>query len=226
MSLKREYIIGTTLGRLVLPMYIWACPNILAIEPSSEFDPFLSNYTGFSFCLSRSRMGHRSTALFMSSSLDPFAPGHASYPNLLHSSAASRPIRTHQRESVGLLPALASSRYRVGRDRLRGLRHLYGAHCLCWEGRARGRIDGIGEMGLHGTRPITFSRATCLVKLPLMSKDQRSRLVITLPTRPVCLSGSPSNLFVLRATPSLSPTCPLARSLARPFYLTDIDHHC
>lgn len=37
MALKKEFVILTTAGRLVLPLYIWACPqNVLAIDTSRE----------------------------------------------------------------------------------------------------------------------------------------------------------------------------------------------
>lgn len=42
MALRREYVLGMTVLRLVLPMYIWGCPsNILSIEASRTFLPFV-----------------------------------------------------------------------------------------------------------------------------------------------------------------------------------------
>ena len=36
-SLRREYIIGITLGRLALPLYVWGCPNnLLSMDTSRE----------------------------------------------------------------------------------------------------------------------------------------------------------------------------------------------
>lgn len=36
--LSKEYVIGTTIARLFLPLYIWACPaNILFKEPSRAY---------------------------------------------------------------------------------------------------------------------------------------------------------------------------------------------
>lgn len=36
MSLRREYIIGMTLCRLFLPVYVWGCPNNIAAIPTSR----------------------------------------------------------------------------------------------------------------------------------------------------------------------------------------------
>lgn len=38
MTLRREYVIGTTLARLALPTYFWGYSrNVLAIETSREY---------------------------------------------------------------------------------------------------------------------------------------------------------------------------------------------
>ena len=37
MSLRRDYVISSTLLRLVLPLYVWGCPsNVLSIEATGE----------------------------------------------------------------------------------------------------------------------------------------------------------------------------------------------
>ena len=36
MALKKEYVVGVTVARLVLPLYIWGCPaNVLSVDTSS-----------------------------------------------------------------------------------------------------------------------------------------------------------------------------------------------
>jgi hypothetical protein len=60
MALKKEFVILTTVGRLVLPLYIWACPqNVLAIDTSrqslpsfahSSTHPFLADWV-YALCL-------------------------------------------------------------------------------------------------------------------------------------------------------------------------------